>query len=199
MSCLTVLRLRTAPVWLPEVLVTTGGLHWAMACRGRERRGFFPRHPANVGAGFGETGVRQVFVAGQPEMIVEPPPGIGPVGAVGETLGNQRGEFSGLLAADGVGQGCCRLASADFGVEDVQDPLAEFLGNGGAGEHRQQVSAAQGEDANLAHLTCFRRLRIQVLQLHYSGHLVGEFVGVKGVDVCNAVGLAVTQGYSNLL
>lgn len=80
-----------------------GRLHWAMACRGGERRGFFPRHPANVGAGFGETGVRQVFVAGQPEMIVEPSPGIGPVGAVGETLGNQRGEFSGLFAADGVG------------------------------------------------------------------------------------------------
>ena len=64
----------------------------------------------------------------------------------------------------GVGIGDGGLA-----VQDIRHPFAEFLGDLGSRQHRQQVATAQGEDADLL-------LAAVGVQFDQRGHGVGEFV-----------------------
>jgi len=79
-------------------------------------------------------------------------------------------------------------------LDHVQHPLAECLGHRGAGEHGEEVAAAQAEDAGFLR-TSFRGQR------DHSGHCGGEFVGVAGVEFTdgNISVFTVSKGRTNLV
>jgi hypothetical protein len=80
-------------------------------------------------------------------------------------------------------------------IQHIQSPLAKLFGNGRPGKHAEQMTAAQGEDTNLAHLTC---ILVSRMQLDQRGHRVGEFVGVAIVEIGDSILLTVSQGFSDL-
>lgn len=56
--------------------------------------------------------------------------------------------------------------------DDVENPLAERLGDGCPGEHGEEVAAAQGEDAG----TDGQIDRVEVF--NHLRHIFGEFIGI---------------------
>ena len=96
-------------------------------------------------------------------------------------------QLSGDGAGGDAGEGACgwRLGINGHTVavflDDVEHPAAERLGDGRAGEHGEEVAAAQGEDAGtdgqIDRAEVFNHLR----------HVFGEFVGIAFVDAPNRI------------
>lgn len=80
---------------------------------------------------------------------------------------------------------------AGLAVQDVQYPFAEVFGDGGAGQHAQQVGSAQAEDVD----GLFAAAGVEI---HLGGHLVCELVGVVVVEVVDSVCLGILQGFRDL-
>jgi len=111
-----------------------------------------------------------------------------PVGAVGEVAGGQRQVFA-LFVAEAGGFGL----RGDLAVQEVQYPFAEVFGDGGAGQHGQQVGSAQAEDAD----GLFAAAGVEI---HQSCHLVGELLGVAIKELRNRLtSLGIPQGCANLV
>ena len=93
------------------------------------------------------------------------------------------------LLANGGGLGLPRHRAA---LQHIQHPLAERLGFLRAGQHAQQIAAARAEHAHGLHPTSGG-------QLQHLGHLIGELVGVAGVQGAQCFSTAcIAQGSLDL-
>lgn len=102
-------------------------------------------------------------------------------------------QLSGDGAGGDAGEGACgwRLGIDGHPVavpfDDVENPLAERLGDGCPGEHGEEVAAAQGEDAGtdgqIDRVEIFNHLR----------HIFGEFIGITFIDAPNRIFILVTK------
>ena len=72
-------------------------------------------------------------------------------------------------------------------LDDIKAPLAKRLGNGRPGEHREEVAAAQAEDAG----TDGQIDRVEVF--NHLRHIFGEFIGITFIDAPNRIFILVTK------
>lgn len=88
-----------------------------------------------------------------------------------------------------------RLAGADFLIQHIQYPAAEFFSQRRAREHGDQMGSTQGEDA-MFHLycPCFSNGR----QIDGRCHIWGKFVGITDVDAANGVFSGIAEGLGDL-
>ena len=133
----------------------------------------------DVENGVSELIAREIGVARDPKLVLEPAPDFRDGFAVHRVRGGADlgvDEFGEDLLF-GEKQGLCDVGIGEGGfvVQDIQDPLAEFLGDFGSRQHRQQVATPQRKDANLL-------LAAAGFQFDQRCHGIGEFVGVALVD-----------------
>lgn len=133
----------------------------------------------------------KLLVFGNPKVTVELRPYFGTGlslhgGGVGRELGiHNQLEFGALRRTDRLVVDRHRLGNGHpvaVLLDDVEHPAAERLSDRCAGEHREEVAAAQGEDAGLGeevsrgahfgHVDDFNQLR----------HFWGEFIGISIVQ-----------------
>ena len=72
-------------------------------------------------------------------------------------------------------------------LDDVEHPPAERLRYRSAGEHGEEVAAAQGEDAG----TDGQIDRVEVF--NHLRHIFGEFIGITFIDAPNRIFILVTK------
>lgn len=102
-------------------------------------------------------------------------------------------QLSGDGAGGDAGEGACgwRLGIDGHPVavpfDDVENPLAERLGDGCPGEHGEEVAAAEGEDAG--HDGNSRGTRIDD-----HAHIIGKFIFIAAVNIGNRLFGRISQG-----
>lgn len=87
------------------------------------------------------------------------------------------------------------LADADFLIQHIQYPAAEFFGQRRAREYGDQMGAAQGEDPNI-HLNSPRFSNDG--QFDRRCHIWGKFVGITVVDAANGIFSGIAKGLGDL-
>ena len=130
-------------------------------------------YSVDVENGVGELLTGQVSIARYPELVLEPAPDFRDSFAVQRARGHAGlgvDEFGeGLLFGEEQGLRGVGIGDGGLAVQDIRHPFAEFLGDLGSRQHRQQVATAQGENADLL-------LAAVGVQFDQRGHGVGEFV-----------------------
>lgn len=98
-------------------------------------------------------------------------------------------QLSGDGAGGDAGEGACgwRLGIDGHPVavpfDDVENPAAERLGDGCPGEHREEVAAAQGEDAEF-----YREHRSGVVDdFNELRHIRREFISILSVELAENI------------
>lgn len=86
--------------------------------------------------------------------------------------------------------------SGGFPVQHIEHPAAELFGERGAGEHRDQMRAAQGENPDLF-------LAVPITkpldgQFDRQGHAGGKFVCIAAIDAAHGIVTGIAKGLGDL-
>lgn len=83
-----------------------------------------------------------------------------------------------------------------FAVQHIKHPAAKLFGQCGAGEHGDQMGAAQGEDPNLFLAAAIAEPLDR--QIDGQGHARSKFVRVAGVDATDGIFSGIAKGLGDL-
>lgn len=81
-------------------------------------------------------------------------------------------------------------------IQHIEHPAAELFGERGAGEHGDQMGAAQGEDPHLFLAAAIAEPLDR--QIDGQGHARGKFVRVAGVDATDGIFSGIAKGLGDL-
>lgn len=93
-----------------------------------------------------------------------------------------------------IGQGSEGLRG--FPVQHIEHPVAELFGERRAGEHGDQMGAAQGEDPNLFLAAAVAEPLDG--QFDRQGHAGGKFVGITAIDAAHGIIVGIAKGLGDL-
>lgn len=170
---------------VPVAVAVGGGLHMASLV-GQDALGGGQGHrvfvdDGVVGAGFAVLGHLEqgIDAAGGPHHVIG-----------GAPEPRQRMQFV-------VGQhGEWLRLGGGLPVQHIEYPAAELFGERGAGEHGDQMGAAQGEDPNLFLAAAIAEPLDR--QIDGQGHARGKFVRVAGVDATDGIFSGIAKGLGDL-
>jgi len=134
-----------------------------------------------VGAGFAVLGdIEQgIDAAGGPHHVI-----------CGAPQPRQRMQF-----VIGQGEEGLRMGGG-FAVQHIEHPAAKLFGQRGAGEHGDQMGAAQGEDPNLFLAAAIAEPLDG--QFDRQGHAGGKFVGITAIDSAHGIIAGIAKGLGDL-